>query len=120
MDGAAKAPMIGLVKRELGHGREPQRGWRLAWYEPRRRVGVYYPAPLHLLARALRELRYRAQLAWHAPTREQRDVFDLQRVHREREKLAAEYSRGYLRGWQDCFDEWVETIELVTADDQKH
>lgn len=112
--------MNGLLKCELGHGREPRRGWRLAWYEPRRRVGVYYPVPLHLVARALREFHYRAGLAWRAPTQEQRDIFDLQRVHRERERLAAEYSRGYLRGWQDCFDEWVETIEMVTADDLKH
>ena len=112
--------MNALLKRELGHGCEPRCGWRMAWYEPRRRVGVYFPAPLHLVARALREFRYRVSLAWRAPTREQRDVFDLQRVHREREKLAAEYSRGYLRGWQDCFDQWVETIELVTVDDLKH
>ncbi|HKW87571.1 MAG TPA: hypothetical protein VJN21_02325 [Candidatus Acidoferrales bacterium] len=108
------------LKRELGHGREPRRGWRMAWYEPRRRVGVYFPAPLHLLARGLREFRYRVVLAWRAPTREQRDVLDLQRVHREREKLAAEYSRGYLCGWQECFEQWVETIELVTVDDLKH
>jgi hypothetical protein len=110
----------GLLKRELGHGGEPPRGWRLAWYEPRRRVAVFYPAPIHFVARALREMRYRAELAWRAPSREQRDVFDLQRVHREREKLAAEYTRGYLRGWQDSFDQWVETIEQLTADDLKH
>lgn len=112
--------MNGLLKRELGHGREPRCGWRLAWYEPRRRVGVYYPAPFHLLARALREIHYRAGLAWRAPTREQHDIFDLQRVQREREKLAAEYSRGYLRGWQDSFDQWVEAIDLATVDEMKH
>ena len=27
------------------------RGWQMAWYEPRRRIGVYYPAPLHWLLR---------------------------------------------------------------------
>ncbi len=110
--------MRGMVRCDLGHGAQPPRGWRLAWYEPRRRVGVFFPAPLHWLARGLRELAWRMGVAWRAPTREKHDVFDLQRVYRERQKLAGEYSRGYLQGWQECFDTWVETIDTVSDDDE--
>jgi hypothetical protein len=112
--------MNGLLKRELAHGAFPPLGWRLAWYEPRRRIAVFYPVPFHYFARAWRELSYRVGLAWRAPNLEQRDIFNLQRVHREREKLAAEYSRGYLCGWQECFDQWVEALDQVTSDPMKH
>jgi hypothetical protein len=112
--------MNGRLKRELGHAAHPPPGWRFAWYEPRRRVSVYYPALLHCVARACREIRYRVALAWRAPSLEQRDFFDLQRVHREREKLAAEYSRGYLCGWQECFDQWVEALDQVTDDPMRN
>jgi hypothetical protein len=112
--------MRGLVRCELGHGMEPRRGWRLAWYEPRRRVGVFFPAPLHWMARAARELAWRLRLAWRAPTRERHDVFDLQRVHRERQKLAEEYARGYMQGWQECFDAWVETMDTVSGDELRN
>jgi len=110
--------MRGMVRCDLGHGVQPPRGWRLAWYEPRRRVGVFFPAPLHWLARGLRELAWRMGVAWRAPTREKHDVFDLQRVYRDKQKLAGEYSRGYLQGWQECFDTWVETIDTVSDDDE--
>ena len=103
----------GIVKCELGHGREPRRGWRLAWYEPRRRVGVYLPAPWHLAARAWREFKYRCGVAWRAPTRERQDLFDLQRDQRERHKLASEFSRGYLEGWQECIEGWREVVDIV-------
>lgn len=103
----------GIVKCELGRGAVPRRGWRLAWYEPRRRVGVYLPAPLHLLARAWREFKYRCGVALHAPTRERQDFFDLQRDQRERHKLASEFSRGYLEGWQECIEAWREVVDIV-------
>jgi hypothetical protein len=103
----------GIVRCELGHGAEPRRGWRLAWYEPRRRVGVYLPAPLHFVARALREFKWRFGVAWHAPTRERQDVFDLQRDNRERQKLATEFTRGYLEGWQECIEAWREVVDTV-------
>jgi len=108
--------MKGIVRCDLGHGAEPRRGWRLAWYEPRRRVGVFFPAPLHWLARAAREIAWRMGVAWRAPTREEHDIFDLQRVHRERQKFAAEYARGYLQGWQECSEAWLETIGDVTEE----
>ncbi len=42
-------------RKEVSHGGIIPRGWKLAWYEPRRRVGVYCPAPLHWIFRAARE-----------------------------------------------------------------
>lgn len=110
----------GLLKCELAHGAEPRRGWKLAWYEPRRRVGVFLPMPLHLVARAIRELKWRLALAWRAPTRERQDVFDLQRVQREEQKLATEFARGYLRGWQECIDAWAAAVETVTQEEWQH
>jgi hypothetical protein len=110
----------GILKCELGHGATPRHGWRLAWYEPRRRVGIFLPAPLHLLARAMRELKWRIGVACRAPTRERQDVFDLQRVEREKQKLAAEFARGYLRGWQECIDAWAEAVETATREGWKH
>ncbi len=109
-------PKQGVLKRELGHGAAPRRGWRLAWYEPRRRVGIFFPAPLHRIARAIREFKWRMAVALRAPTRERQDVFDLQRDHREQQKLAAEFTRGYLRGWQECIEAWDEVSKAVSED----
>jgi hypothetical protein len=47
------------IRREVTHGGIVPRGWQMAWYEPRRRTGVYYPRPLNLLLRVLREFVYR-------------------------------------------------------------
>ena len=55
------------IRREVGHEGEIPRGWKLAWYEPRRRMGVYFPTPLHRVARATRELIHRVRLAIDAP-----------------------------------------------------
>lgn len=106
----------GILRHELGHGARPRRGWKLAWYEPRRRVGIFLPAPLHRMARALRELKWRIGVAWKAPTRERQDVFDLQRDHREQQKLATEYARGYLQGWQECLEAWEEVSKTLTEE----
>jgi hypothetical protein len=84
------------MRREVGHGGIEPRGWQMAWYEPRRRLGVYYPAPLNWLARAAREIGYRVQIALDAPGIERAQVFEMQRTHRERERLAEEYARGYM------------------------
>lgn len=109
----------GIFGRELGHGMRVPRGYRLAWYEPARRVGVYFPAPLHWLARLAREFLWRAGLAWRAPARERHDVFEMQRRHHERQRLADEFARGYLSGWQECFEDWVTALERVTGDSWK-
>jgi hypothetical protein len=99
------------MRREVGHGGIVPRGWQMAWYEPRRRLGVYYPAPLNWLLRAVREFRYRAQIAVHAPGIEHAQVFEMQRTHRERERLAEEYARGYMSGWRECFQACLDVVE---------
>ena len=99
------------LRREVGHGGNVPPGYQLAWYEPRRRMGVYFPSPLHWVLRALREVRHRFQVAMHAPRIECAEVFQMQRAHRERERLAAEYARGYINGWRECFHVCLDAVE---------
>ncbi len=99
------------LRREVSRGGHIPAGWQLAWYEPRRRIGVYYPAPLHWLMRAVRELVYRISVAVHAPRIERSQVFEMQRTHRERQRMADEYARGYLVGWRECFHTCLEVVE---------
>jgi hypothetical protein len=99
------------LRREVSHGGTIPSGWRFAWYEPRRRVAVYYPPPLHWLMRAARELAHRIRIAWDAPTIERTQIFQMQRMYRERQRLAEEYSRGYLVGWHECFRTCLEIVE---------
>lgn len=63
------------LRKEVSHGGVIPRGWRMAWYEPRQRLGVYYPAPLHWLARLLRELTHRVRVAVRSPGIELAEVF---------------------------------------------
>ena len=56
------------VRKEVSHGGVIPRGWQMAWYEPRRRIGVYYPAPLHWLLRGIREVVHRVRAAVRAPS----------------------------------------------------
>lgn len=102
-------------RKEAGHGGVMPRGWRLAWYEPRRRVGVYCPAPLRWLFRVLRESAYRFRLALEAPPIEHADVFAMQLEHRRREEMADEYARGYMQGWRECFDTCLGVVEEELA-----
>jgi hypothetical protein len=44
------------LRKEVSHGGEIPPGWQMARHEPRRRVGVYYSAPLHWLAGVLHEV----------------------------------------------------------------
>jgi hypothetical protein len=105
-------------KKEAGRGAIVPRGWRMAWYEPRRRVGVYYPAPLHWVARAVREAVYRLRLALRAPGLEGAHFFEMRRQYRERQRMADEYARGYMVGWRECFATCVDAIESeMHADD---
>ena len=54
-------------------------------------------------------------MALNAPSIERADIFDLARSHRERQKLAEEYSRGYLKGWRECFGACVQAVEEEIA-----
>jgi hypothetical protein len=103
------------LRKEVGHGGNIPAGYQLAWYEPRRRMGVYFPAPLHWLLRAVRELNHRVQIAVKAPRIERDEVFQMQRAHRERQRLAEEYARGYLAGWHECFHTCLDTVEEEIA-----
>jgi hypothetical protein len=111
--------MFTRLRREVGNGGIVPRGWQMAWYEPRRRLGVYYPAPLNWVMRALREFVYRLQVALQAPAMERAQVFEMQRTHRERERLAEEYARGYLSGWHECFHACLDAVEdeIARVDD---
>jgi hypothetical protein len=107
------------LRREAGHGTTLPRGWQMAWYEPQRRVGIYYPAPLHWILRTLREIRYRVRAALQAPRLEHADVIAMQRTRRERQRLADEYARGYLAGWRECFQTCLEAVEGEIARSDK-
>jgi hypothetical protein len=99
------------IFKKVSHGGIIPRGWKLAWYEPRHRVGVYCPAPLHWIFRVARECARRIQLALRAPTIECTEVFEMQRKHRDREHMADAYARGYFNGWHECFHVCLETVE---------
>jgi len=101
---------VWLVGREAGHGARVPRRYRLAWYEPRRRVGVYFPAVLAGVARVARELGYRARLAREAPPRECAETFAMRRAHNQRQQLAEEYARGYMSGWRECLEACAEAL----------
>jgi hypothetical protein len=99
------------LPREIPLGGNIPSCWRMAWFEPRRRVGVYYPAPFHWVMRAWREIRHRIQLAWRGPGIEKAEAREMERLHEQRERLAEEYARGYLCGWRECFQTCVDAVE---------
>lgn len=99
------------LRREVSHGGIVPRGWRMAWYEPQRRIGVYYPAPLHVIVRIARELGYRLRLAMDTPPAECAQVFGMARARRERERLAEEFSSGYMAGWNECFEACMDAVQ---------
>jgi hypothetical protein len=99
------------LRREVSHGGVVPSGWRMAWYEPPRRVAIYYPAPLPWVLRGLREVSYRIRVALHAPRIERAQAFEMNRAHRERQRLADEYARGYLCGWRECYDACLDAVE---------
>lgn len=106
------------LRLEAGHGAAVPRGWQMAWYEPQRRVGVYYPAPLHWVVRVLREFAYRFRVALRAPRLEGAEILAMNRAHCERQRRADEYARGYLAGWHECFQTCLEAVqeEISRAD----
>ncbi len=99
------------LRRECGHDAVWPTGWRMAWYEPARGVGVFYPILLHWVARAAREVEWRVGLLWRAPSREAQEVCDCERLYREKRRLAEEFSNGYTAGWRECFQACMEAIE---------
>lgn len=102
-------------RREIGHGGVVPRGWRMAWYEPRRRTGIYYPAPLHWLLRTLRGCLYRLRIALRSPGRDGAQFFEMQRAHFTRRQLSEEYANGYMAGWQECYEVCVAAVQEELA-----
>lgn len=99
------------LRKEIGHGGTVPRGWRLAWYEPRRRVGIYFPTPLHCIARLLFEFSYRLKLALRAPRLERAELIAMRRTYNNQQRMAEEYSRGYMAGWRECYQACIDAIE---------
>lgn len=99
------------LRKEIVNGGRVPRGWRMAWYEPRRHIGIYALAPLHWLIRLSREIAHRLRYALQAPAIERAEVSEMERTHWERQLLAAEYSRGYLTGWRECFEACLVAVE---------
>jgi len=99
-----------VIGRELTFGARVPRGWGMAWYEPQRRLAVYFPMPLHWLMRVARELVWRAGLAWRSPSRERHESDEIQRAFRERQRLAEEYATGYLAGWRECVEACIQAL----------
>lgn len=100
-----------FVRREVAQGGKVPAGWRMAWYEPRRHIAVYGPIFLHWLLRLAHEFVYRVHNAIAAPAIEQVEIAEMRKSHREKERFAEEYSRGYLNGWRDCLDACVAAVE---------
>lgn len=98
-------------RKEVSHGGAVPTGWRMAWYEPPRRIGVYCPAPLHWVLRVLREISYRLRVALRAPRIERAQAFEMNRANRERQRLADEYVRGYMCGWHECYEACLLAVE---------
>jgi hypothetical protein len=93
--------------------------WHRRRHEPQRQVGRYTTTPLQWVASVLREFHYRVHLAVTAPTIEQEKVCELQRAHQDRERLAEEYSKGYMAGWHECFEACLQAVEeeITNADE---
>ena len=105
-----------LIGREITWGARIPDGWNMAWYEPRRRVAVYFPFPFHWFARIARELHWRLNLAWNAAPQERHESCEIQRAFHERQVLAEEYASGYLDGWEECFDAWTRAMNCDPDD----
>jgi hypothetical protein len=101
----------GILMRELAPGVAAPVGWRMGWFDPMRHVAIYFPAPLHWLARAAREVKWRVQLAVKSPGMDTERILAAQKQYGERMKLADEYARGYLEGWRECFESCAEIFE---------
>lgn len=107
------------LRREIAPGGRIPRGWRIAWYEPKRCVGVYSPTPLHWILRVGREAAHRIRRTLGAPSIERAEAAEVEARNHERHRLAEEYSRGYLTGWRECLDTCLAAVEdeFVSTDD---
>lgn len=98
-------------RKELSLGERVPRCYGMAWYEPRRNVGVYFPVPFHSVVRLCRNLRRLVSAAFGSHESEHAIAVEFQRLERERQRLADEFARGYLKGWRECFQTCLSAIE---------
>ena len=103
-----------FVRKEVAHGARGPLGWRIAWYEPKHHVDVYSPVPLHWILRLARELFHRVWAAIAVPQLEIAETIEMQRTLQERQRLADEYSRGYLAGWRECFEACLAAVDELS------
>jgi hypothetical protein len=85
--------------------------WRVEWRAWARRVASAARATVELIRRGWREFTRRAGLALNAPSLERQQMADADRTYLVRKRLTEEYSRGYLCGWQECFETCMQAIE---------
>jgi hypothetical protein len=111
-----------VLKRELRRGDAIPKGYKLAWREPARGVCVFYPAVIHLAARAVRGICWRMILfgeAWKMESRERTEFRKLRTMTDQKQRLAMEYVRGYHDGWRECAAAIEEAIDEEQATQQK-
>jgi hypothetical protein len=111
--------ITGYIRKEVAHGGNIPRGWRLAWYEPKRRIGVYSPPGFHLILRLSREVLHRIHQAITAPPLEKAEALDMARTERDRQRLADQYSQGYFAGWRECFGACLAAVEDRTSEHER-
>lgn len=99
-----------FLRKEVSPGDAVPRAYRLAWYEPRRNVGVFFLLPLHWVFRGCRELRNWFWSGVRSPGAAQQ-ALEVQRMEVQRQRLAEEFARGYLIGWRECFQVCLNAIE---------
>lgn len=94
----------GFVVRQVPKWRDP---W-LAWV---RRAASAVRATIESICRGWRELTRRADLALNAPSLEHQQIADADFARLVRNRPTEEYARGYLCGWQECFEMCMQAIE---------
>lgn len=85
--------------------------WRVEWRARARRAVSAVRTTIELICRGWRELTRRTGLALNAPSLEWQRAADERRAYLVRKRLTEEYSRGYLCGWQECFETCMQAIE---------
>ncbi len=93
-----------FVVRQVPKWRDPWRAWA-------RRAASAVRATIELICRGWRELTRRADLALNAPSLEYQQIADADFAHLVPKRLTEEYARGYLCGWQECFETCMQAIE---------
>lgn len=93
--------------------------WRLIRQRSWRSKKAYIFTPARWIVRALRDWRYRIRIALTVQKLEDVQSQELRRAQEDRERLAHEYSQGYMAGWRECFDACLQAVEdeIASADD---